>query len=202
MHALCVHASHRGRDRRSGRLERAVPGHRWNPAPPPARSRPAISVAGRYKEILGSLGAGGMGAVYKARDRELDRLVAVKVLRPDRTRPVPALLERFKQELILARAVSHRNVVRIFDLGQANGIKFITMEYVEGRTLRTLLRDRKRLAPREAVEITRQILHGLRLHTASPSSPSRSQARERDDIPAAGSTSWTSASHARSPARA
>ena len=57
--------------------------------------------------------------------------------------------------------MSHRNVVRIFDLGQAGGIKFITMEYVEGRTLRTLLRDRKRLPPREAVEITRQICHGL-----------------------------------------
>src|SRR5436190_17665013 len=92
--------------------------------------QPGSILGGRY-EILAALGEGGMGAVYKARDRELDRLVALKVIRPDLARN-PAIIQRFKQELILARQITQRNVVRIFDLGEASGIKFITMEYVEG----------------------------------------------------------------------
>src|SRR5215475_9949547 len=82
-------------------------------------------IAGRY-EILKLLGEGGMGAVYKARDRELDRVVAIKLIRPELAKN-PEILRRFKQELILARQVTHKNVIRIFDLGQSEGIKFITM---------------------------------------------------------------------------
>src|ERR1700759_3618634 len=77
-------------------------------------------LANRY-EILNLLGEGGMGAVYKARDVELNRLVALKVIRPDLARN-RAGLDRFKQELILATQVTHRNVVRIYDLGEAEGI--------------------------------------------------------------------------------
>ncbi len=84
--------------------------------------------------MLSLLGEGGMGAVYKARDVELGRMVALKVIRPDLARN-RAILDRFKQELILATQVTHRNVVRIYDLGEAEGIKFITMEYVEGEDL-------------------------------------------------------------------
>src|SRR5207248_5110967 len=91
--------------------------------------QPGTVLGGRY-EILQALGEGGMGAVYKANDRELERMVALKVIRPDLARN-PAIIQRFKQELILARQVTHRNVVRIFDLGEAEGIKFITMEYIE-----------------------------------------------------------------------
>src|SRR6266852_8255904 len=86
-------------------------------------------LAGRY-ELLKLIGRGGMGAVYKARDTELDRVVALKLIRPELAKN-PDVLRRFKQELILARQVTHKNVIRIFDLGQSDGIKFITMEYVE-----------------------------------------------------------------------
>ena len=79
-----------------------------------------------------------MGAVYKARDRELDRLVALKIIRVNLALS-SEILRRFKQELILARQVTHRNVIRIFDLGEADGIKFITMEFIDGETLRTIL---------------------------------------------------------------
>ncbi len=81
------------------------------------------------------LGEGGMGAVYKAKDRELDRMVALKVIRPDLARN-PAIVERFKQELRLSHQVTHKNVIRIYDLGEGEGVKFITMEFIEGQDLR------------------------------------------------------------------
>ena len=116
-------------------------------------------LAERY-EILALLGQGGMGAVYKARDTELERLVALKLIRPELASN-PEILRRFKQELILAREVTHRNVIRIFDLGQAKGVKFITMEYVEGRDLRGLLREREKIPPNEAVQIIAQVCRAL-----------------------------------------
>ena len=117
------------------------------------------SLAERY-EILELLGQGGMGAVYKARDTELERLVALKLIRPELASN-PEILRRFKQELILAREVTHRNVIRIFDLGQTKGIKFITMEFVEGRDLRTVLRERGKVPPDESVQIIAQICRAL-----------------------------------------
>src|SRR6201986_2928839 len=116
-------------------------------------------LANRY-EILSLLGEGGMGAVYKARDVELSRMVALKVIRPDLARN-RAVLDRFKQELILATQVTHRNVVRIYDLGEAEGIKFITMEYVEGEDLAAILRKRTKLNPGEAVTIIEQTCRAL-----------------------------------------
>src|SRR5579864_2040527 len=120
---------------------------------------PGSVLADRY-EILQLLGEGGMGAVYKARDIELDRLVALKVIRPELAGN-PAILQRFKQELILARQVTHRNVIRIYDLGESDGIKFITMEYVDGEDLRTLLHERGKLPPSEAVAIIEQVCLAL-----------------------------------------
>ncbi len=116
-------------------------------------------LADRYG-ILALLGQGGMGAVYKAHDTELERLVALKLIRPDLASN-PEILRRFKQELILAREVTHRNVIRIFDLGQAKGFKFITMEYVEGRDLRVILREREKLPPEETVRIIAQVCRAL-----------------------------------------
>jgi serine/threonine protein kinase/tetratricopeptide (TPR) repeat protein len=113
-----------------------------------------VVLAERY-EIMGLLGEGGMGAVYRARDRELDRPVALKVIRPDLATH-PTILQRFKQELILAREVTHPNVVRIFDLGTSDGIKFITMEFVEGRDLKSLILEGRRFSPDESIEIIRQ----------------------------------------------
>ncbi len=139
----------------------------WSlPAPAPeavasslASLRPGTLLGGRY-EILQLLGEGGMGAVYKAQDKDLDRLVAVKVIRPELAGR-PEILQRFKQELILARQVTHKNVIRIFDLGQADGIKFITMEYVEGQDLKHILRDKGRLSPEEVAPIMQQVCRAL-----------------------------------------
>jgi eukaryotic-like serine/threonine-protein kinase len=116
-------------------------------------------LADRY-EILKLLGEGGMGAVYKARDRELDRLVALKVVRPELAGHA-SILQRFKQELILARKITHRNIIRIFDLGVAEGIRFITMEFVEGQDLASLLDERHKYTAEEAVKILRQVCSAL-----------------------------------------
>ena len=121
--------------------------------------QPGVLFGGRY-EILSVLGQGGMGAVYKARDRELDRLIALKVIRPELATD-PAILARFKQELILSRNITHKNVVRIFDLGEADGIRFISMEYVDGEDLRTLLRRAGKFSPKEAISVVEQVCRAL-----------------------------------------
>ena len=121
--------------------------------------QPGHVLGGRY-EILELLGQGGMGAVYKARDREVDRLVALKVIRPELAGH-PDVLRRFKQELILARQVTHKNVIRIFDLGEAEGAKFISMEYIEGRDLKSIHAERGKLQPEEAAEIIEQVCRAL-----------------------------------------
>ena len=121
--------------------------------------QPGSVFANRYK-IIKLLGEGGMGAVYKAQDLELERELALKVVRPELSNN-PEILQRFKQELILARQVTDRNIIRIFDLGEAQGIKFITMEYVEGQNLHQLLRQRGKLEVAEAVNIMEQVAAGL-----------------------------------------
>src|SRR4051812_7830125 len=124
---------------------------------------PGSSFGTRYR-ILRELGAGGMGIVYQAWDSELGVAVALKIIRPDATDdPVVAqeVEKRFKRELLLARQVTHKNVVRIHDLGEVDGIKYITMPYIEGRDLANLLRDRGRLPVPEALRLARQITAGL-----------------------------------------
>ncbi len=121
--------------------------------------RPGTVLAQRY-EILQQLGEGGMGTVYKAHDRELERVVAIKLIRPELASN-PTILQRFKQELILARQVTHRNVIRIYDLGEGDGVKFLTMEYVEGCDLKMMLRKQGKFAPVEAVRILQQICRAL-----------------------------------------
>ncbi len=120
---------------------------------------PGVVLGTRY-EILQLLGQGGMGAVYKARDLELDRVVALKVIRPE-VAYHPDMLQRFKQELLLARQITHRNVIRIFDLGEASGLKFITMEFIEGQDLRSLVMEKGRLSPDEVVGIIEQVCMAL-----------------------------------------
>jgi tetratricopeptide (TPR) repeat protein/predicted Ser/Thr protein kinase len=116
-------------------------------------------LGGRY-EILQMLGEGGMGAVYKARDEELEREVAIKVIRPEMA-DHPEILQRFKQELILARQITDRNVIRIFDIGESGRIKFITMEYLEGENLHQLLKRQGKLGVEEAIDIMEQAASGL-----------------------------------------
>ncbi len=120
---------------------------------------PGSVLCDRYR-ILRVLGQGGMGAVYQVRDEELDRIIALKVIRPDLAGN-PSILQRFKQELILSRHVTHKNVVRIYDMGEAEGTRFITMEYVEGEDLRGMLSRDGKLAPRQAADIIQQICRAL-----------------------------------------
>ena len=162
-------ASFPGSDALSGGLTNALDTAAGSPgasaAAAPARSIsgsklfPGAILAGRY-EILKTLGEGGMGTVYKAKDQELDRLVALKVIRPEYANH-PETIRRFKQELILARQVTHRNVIRIFDLGIAENLKFITMDFVEGRDLSKVLSERGKFPVAEACEMVRQICSGL-----------------------------------------
>jgi len=116
-------------------------------------------LGGRY-EIQKLLGMGGMGAVYQARDREVERVVGLKVIRPDLAGDA-AILARFKQELILARQVTHKNIIRIYDLNEADGVKFITMEFIEGEDLRTILVRDGKLSPEKAASIMVQVCAGL-----------------------------------------
>jgi len=115
---------------------------------------------GKRYEIVQVLGQGGMGAVYKARDLELDRLVALKVMRPELAAH-EEILQRFKQELILARKITHKNVIRIFDLGEIDGIKFITMEFIEGKDLNSLIREKGRLSFEESADVIFQVCAAL-----------------------------------------
>ena len=114
--------------------------------------------------ILRTLGIGGMGAVYQAWDAELNVAVALKVIRPEAAQDADGAQDierRFKQELLLARQVTHKNVVRIHDLGEINGIKYITMPYIEGADLATVLRDTPRLPIPKVMSVVRQIAAGL-----------------------------------------
>jgi serine/threonine-protein kinase len=123
-----------------------------------SEARPVV-VGERY-EILGMLGAGGMGNVYKARDLELDELVALKVLRPELV-GAPGTLERFRREVKLARRVTHPNVARVFDIGERGGDRILTMEFVDGESLGALLAREKRLPVGRVVEIASAICAGL-----------------------------------------
>ena len=119
---------------------------------------------GRY-HIIKMLGMGGMGAVYQAWDTELEVALALKVIRPSAVEDPHAAAEverRFKQELLLARLVTHPNVVRIHDLGEVGGIKYITMPYIQGTDLADVLARKGPLPVKDALPIVRQIAAGLR----------------------------------------
>jgi serine/threonine protein kinase len=102
-----------------------------------------------------------MGVVYKARDRQLGEAVAIKVLRPELGSLDPTVLERFKQELRLARRITHRNVVRTYDLGETGGTYYITMELVRGTTLATFIREAGRLDVPATLTIGKQLCRAL-----------------------------------------
>jgi len=116
--------------------------------------------AGRY-EIQSILGKGGMGIVYKARDRELDDLVAIKTLRSEVLSADPTLLDRFKQEIRLARRITHPNVLRTHDLGEFNGLRYLSMEFVKGLTLKHLLESGEILPTPVGLRIAKQVCAGL-----------------------------------------
>ena len=115
-------------------------------------------LAGRYR-ILGLLGNGGMGEVYKAFDVILNQTVALKFLAPAHISD--AALIRFRNEVRIARQVSHPNVCRVYDLGMVEGLHFLSMEYIDGEDLASLLRRIGRLPQDKAIEFTRRICTGL-----------------------------------------
>jgi tetratricopeptide (TPR) repeat protein len=116
-------------------------------------------IANRYR-VIGLLGVGAMGMVYRVHDERLHMDIALKVLRPESS-PDARLLERFEQELVLARQVSHRNVVRIHDIGQDGDMHFLTMDHVDGRSLKQILEERRRLESPEVVAIARDLAEAL-----------------------------------------
>ena len=128
--------------------------------PPGGVLLPGQSLGVRY-DIKTLLGAGGMGMVYRAVDRELQEVVAIKTLKPELLSADTTALERFKSEIRLARKISHRNVVRTHDLGEARGLYFITMEYVEGTSLKDLVRQRGRLPVNVMLPIAKQLCRAL-----------------------------------------
>jgi tetratricopeptide (TPR) repeat protein/TolB-like protein len=123
------------------------------------RLAPGTLVGARYR-ISGQLGVGGMGVVYRARDEELGTDIALKVLRPD-LGTNPEWISRFRRELVLARAVTHKNVVRIHDIGESEGLRFLTMSLVEGRSLLEVLGETGPLPVDRALKIFRQVAEAL-----------------------------------------
>jgi serine/threonine-protein kinase len=115
--------------------------------------------AGRY-QVIEELGHGGMGRVYKVHDTKIGEKIALKLIRPEAGLD-SRTVERFSNELKLARKIRHKNVCQMFDLGEDRGTRYITMEYVHGEDLRQLLRKVGRMSPGQAVAVARQVCAGL-----------------------------------------
>jgi serine/threonine protein kinase len=115
--------------------------------------------AGRY-QVIEEIGAGGMGKVYKVQDTKIGEKIALKLIRPEAVLD-KRTIERFSNELKLARKIRHKNVCQMFDLGEDRGTHYITMEYVHGEDLRQLIRKVGRLSPGQAIAIARQVCAGL-----------------------------------------
>ena len=129
---------------------------------PPPRETPSLEeVAAKFSqyEIVECLGRGGMGVVYKARQRSLERWVAIKILAPERVRD-PLFTERFEREAKMLARMSHPNIVTVFDHGRVDDLFYIVMEYVDGVNLRDLLQDGK-MAPEQALAIIPPICEAL-----------------------------------------
>ena len=121
---------------------------------------PGVQLGGRYR-IEGMLGQGGMGSVWRAHDRELDEDVALKVIRNDVLASDPAMVDNLKDEIRLARRISHPNILRTHDFGDLDGIRFISMEFVPGPTLRTVIDKRGPLSLPIGLQLGRQLCRGL-----------------------------------------
>ncbi|GAB4507384.1 MAG: hypothetical protein Tsb0026_02600 [Sulfuricaulis sp.] len=131
-----------------------------SPAVTPGAAQDIVeALAARY-EILDPLGDGGMGMVYRVRDRETSEILALKLLRPEISRD-PAMMERFKNEIRLAHRITHKNVCRIYDFNRVNDLAYFTMEYVDGESLRAWLKRAVKLTPERTIDLARQITAGL-----------------------------------------
>ena len=127
----------------------------------PSLSPAAIAALGVRYEILGEAGHGSMGNVYKARDRETGETVALKLLKPEIASD-QAMMDRFKNELLFARKITHKNVCRVYEFNRVAGIAYTSMEFVEGESLRSVLSRFGGLPQRKATDLALQICSGLK----------------------------------------
>src|ERR1700722_10883021 len=120
-----------------------------------------LSALGQRYEILGEAGHGSMGNVYKARDRETGETVALKLLKPEIASD-QAMMDRFKNELLFARKITHKNVCRVYEFNRVAGIAYTSMEFVEGESLRSVLNRFGALTQKKAKDLALQICSGLK----------------------------------------
>jgi serine/threonine protein kinase len=138
-------------------------------APPPPRnfssdpnlSSGALTALARRYDVLAEAGHGNMGNVYKARDRETGETVALKLIKPEFASE-PGMIERFKNELLFARKITHKNVCRVYDFHRVGGVAYTSMEFVEGESLRSVLNRFGSLPLRKGIDLTFQICSGLK----------------------------------------
>lgn len=121
----------------------------------------ALAALGQRYDVLGEAGHGSMGSVYKARDRETNEVVALKLLKPEIASD-QKMVDRFKNELLYARKITHKNVCRVYDFNRAGSIAFTSMEFVEGESLRSVLNRFGGLPQRKAIHVALQICSGLK----------------------------------------
>jgi len=133
----------------------AVPGDH-----PDFSSAVLVALRSRY-DVLGTAGHGSMGNVYKARDRETGETVALKILKPEIASD-QAMMERFKNEMLFARKITHKNVCRVYEFNRVGGIAYTSMEFVEGESLRSVINRFGGLPLRKGVDLALQICSGLK----------------------------------------
>lgn len=138
----------------------SYPPDRTIPQADKSRFMPGEDFGDRYK-IIEEIGKGGMGRVYKATDKELNTSVAIKVIRPKYSSDW-GFINRFKKETLLARSISHDNVIRIHDIGDIEDVKYISMDYIDGENLKELIRTSGKFSVETAIKITRQICEALK----------------------------------------
>ncbi|MDL2718058.1 MAG: protein kinase [Acidobacteriota bacterium] len=140
-------------------LSRLMPGGSLASFSGPSTLPEGFEIGHRYR-VVKILGRGGMGAVYRCHDLELDRDVALKLIRPEIAED-PATLERFRREIQLSSRITHRNVLRVYDLGEVEGIRFLTMQFVDGDDLASLIKREGRLPTPRVLAIFGEICKGL-----------------------------------------
>jgi serine/threonine protein kinase/Flp pilus assembly protein TadD len=148
-----------GPDPRSGRPSEDIPDLTKTMEAPRDELTTGSTFAGRY-QIIEELGKGGMGKVYKVHDTKIKEKIALKLIKPEIAKDKKTI-ERFSNELRLTRKIRHKNVCQMFDLGEEQGTQFITMEYVPGEDLRSLIRRIGQLPIGKSISISRQICEGL-----------------------------------------
>ena len=136
-----------------------IPSHTKTLEIPKEEFKKGNIIAGRY-EIIEQLGEGGMGRVYRVHDTKINEEVALKLIKPEISADKKTI-ERFKGELKTARKIRHKNICGMYDLGEDKGLHFITMEYVSGENLKSLIKGKKRIDPENIIAIARQVCEGL-----------------------------------------